>query len=390
MNAKYTCCLVFVYCCLINSPLYAQISEGVDSTFRVPDSLGTAFTTSHKQLVINDSLLRYYVVEDTAKYTFSMIQDDLDWMKRRWPDYLHTAFLGISEFRLPLTTVRIGREIPNKRCVFLVGNIHAREDFSSKLMMKFLNVYLLSIEGSSMVYPQAKSWLDSIDIYILPVANPDGLKIAHEDFVGIEDYFNSIKDSILVVETYQEWKANGKGYDLNCTFDDGNFVIKHAGNSNSCPASEGYKGSFPAEPLETLFIQQFVNDKHPLITASFHTKGNILYWADEVTHPLFQGVDTQFTRQVAKSSGYRMTGVGENPSIYGCGLENYVRSRLVLLGICIELSSGDTRKQHPDSDFNTQVWSRAWSIPTDIIEFGIRHGNEIQAISDYYIGGIER
>ena len=54
--------------------------------------------------------------------------------------------------------------------------------------MKFLNLYLLSINGESDLYPNAKSYLDSLDIYIFPLANPDGLKIAHEDWEGIEKH----------------------------------------------------------------------------------------------------------------------------------------------------------------------------------------------------------
>ena len=34
---------------------------------------------------------------------------------------------------------------------------------------------------------------------------------------------------MIIKETFAEWKANGKGIDLNDSFDDGNHHVKHGG-----------------------------------------------------------------------------------------------------------------------------------------------------------------
>src|SRR5262249_48802461 len=153
----------------------------------------------------------------------------------------------------------------------------------------------------------------------------DGLKIAHEDWIGIKDSFDLLKDDILLEDKYTEWKANGRGIDLNTTFDDGNFLVKKGGSFHECPASEGYKGTVPAQPIETQHLQRFVQLHRPLITASFHTKGNILFWADAKTHPVFRNVDTEITKKAAAVSGFQVASIAKNPADYGCGLENYVR-----------------------------------------------------------------
>ena len=340
--------------------------------------------------LINDSLISYYVVEDTAKYTYYMICHDLVYFQHNYPAVVHPVTIGKSEFGLDLKTVRIGRAVPKKRCVYFVGNIHAREDYSSKLLMKFLNVYLLSMDGKSNRYPNALLMLDSIDIYITPVANPDGLKIAHEDWIGIEDSFALVKDSIILEDSYREWKANGRGTDLNTTFDDGNYAVKRGGAFHPSPASEGYKGTKPAEPIETQNIQRFVNLNKPLITASFHTKGNILFWADSKTHPIFQNVDTEIIEKAAIVSGFRTSTISKNPSDYGCGLENYVRSRLGLIGICVELSRGDkTRFQHPDNKFNEEVWVKAWELPYLFILNASMYGERLEMYSMEYLRGMQ-
>lgn len=320
---------------------------------------------------------KHYVVEDTSKYTYSMIVDDLTYLYANFTKWVHPISVGKSEFGLEMSTVRIGHEKPKQKSVFLVGNIHAREDYSSKLIMKFLNIFLLNLEKQDYTYPNALRILDSIDIYIMPVANPDGLKIAHEDFEGIQDSFNLYKDDILLLDTYKEWKANGKGLDLNSSFDDGNHHIKRAENHSACNASEGCKGKFPAEPKETQALQKFIDQKKPLITVSFHTKGNILYWADKKTHPYFKNIDTKINKEVAMKSRFVLGTIGKKPSIYSSGLENYVR-KYKLLGTCVELSRPINGKiQFPDNQFNTEVWGKAWQIPYIYLENAVKYGNAI-------------
>ena len=338
--------------------------------------------------MLSDSV-RGYIVEDTSTYTYEMIAADLDSFQKSYPDVVHPVHIGKSEFGLDLKAVRIGRDKPKQSCIFLVGNVHAREDFSSKLVMKFLNGWLLSIDHGSTIYPDAAAYLDSIDIYILPVANPDGLKIAQYDFDGILDSVNAHLDSIYCVEGFPEWKANGRGIDLNRSFDDGNWNVKASGGFQPRPSSEGYKGEIPAQPLETRAIQDFVNRVRPLITVSFHTKGEVLYWADAKSHPYFQNVDKQISERVADSSGYELSAIGKNPASYGCGLENYVRLRLGRLGTCVELAPGTGgRTPHADNLFNTLVWDKAWQIPAIYIRSAVEFQAAIETNAEALLKGL--
>lgn len=370
--------LLWSYFLFFSTQVFCQLPE--DSILKPPGS-------DYNRFLVNDAFRSAYVVEDDSTYTYAMIVEDLDHLLKKYPGVLHDVPVGKSEFGLNMRTVKIGRSgAPRKESVFLVGNIHAREDFSSKLLMKFLNIYLLSLEGKSNLYPDARVMLDSIDIYIMPVGNPDGLKIAQQDFAGIVDSVNAHIDSIYCLEDFPEWKANGKGIDLNRTFDDGNFAVKRGGGYQPSPASEGYKGAYPAEPLETQNIQRFVEQTRPLVTASFHTKGNILFWADAKTHPFLGGIDAKIMKKIVAASGFKMAAIAKYASEYGCGLENYVRAKYALLGTCVELSTGDrTRKQHPDDQFNEQVWKLAWNIPYIFIENAVLYRDEIRANSEAYM-----
>ena len=325
-----------------------------------------------------------YLIEDNEKYTYEMISSDLDSLVKLFPERTHLFSIGNSEFGLPIKVVRIGSKTPKKRSMLFVGNVHAREDYSSKFVMKFLNMYLLSFTGDSIIYKKATDYLADLDLYFMPVANPDGLKIAHEDWVNIEKFLPEI-NQIKKIETFGEWKANGKGIDLNDSFDDGTHALNKSYNSSPVPCSEGFKGKYAAEPIETQVIQKFVSEIRPLMTLSFHTKGDLIYWADSKTHSYFNGIDSLINDAALNVSNFSRVPVSPDPSTYGGGLENYVRYQFGLLGSCVELSSGDSeRKQFPDSEFNKRVWKKAWKIPATCIELVIKYANKIEEISLKY------
>src|SRR6218665_1571150 len=200
----------YLFC--ISCVFAVSFSFGQADTLRID----TTVVIVPQQKLVEDSLdLKYYVVEDTSKYTFDMILEDISFFESNWPQYVKTNTIGLSEFGLPLKGFKISKNDNPKPLVFFVGNIHAREDFSSKMVMKTANVILLSLSGKSSIYENISSILDTVDLYLLPVANPDGLKIAHNDLKGIEEQTKIWFDSIHIDETIYEWKANGKGIDLN-------------------------------------------------------------------------------------------------------------------------------------------------------------------------------
>lgn len=374
---------------LLKNFAFGQVVPAIDTLQKADSIIVPKILVQN--ILVRDSLdLKYYVVEDTAKYTFEMIQKDINFFESTWPQFVKSNIIGTSEFGLPLKGFTLSKNADPKPLVFMVGNIHAREDFSSKMTMKVANIMLLSLANKTDLYPGITSMLDVVDIFFLPVANPDGLKIAQNDLIGIEDQTKFWFDSIYIDETIFEWKANGKGIDINSSFDDNNWLVKKGGNFHAKRASEGYKGSFPAEPKETQILQAFIQQNRPICTLSFHTKGNILYWADVVTHPMFEDIDTKMSLNAHQVSDFELAKMGSKPSDFGCGLENYVRSRTGSIGVCVELScGGGGRKQHPDSLFNSLVWEKAWNIPFVYLTNTVQYKEELLRIQQQFYAKLE-
>tara|TARA_Y100001933_G_scaffold173900_1_gene172323 strand:+ start:2590 stop:3639 length:1050 start_codon:yes stop_codon:yes gene_type:complete len=304
-------------------------------------------------------------VEDSSMYSVSMIYDDIVSLMYTYSDLLTVDILGRSEFgqAIPIMTIENKAGNNMKKPVLLVGNLHAREFFSSKFVMKFTNQFLLSLNNSNCIYKDVSRFLDEYVFYIVPLANPDGLKIAQEDWKGIEEHRAAI-NKIKRIGPFSDWKANGKGIDLNNNFDDGNFHLKHGRLFEENPASQGHKGAFPGEAVEARLIQNLIDSIHPFITLSFHTKGDILFWADRGTHAKFKGLDTKLNTRVSKECGLLMARVSENPKDYAAGLENYVRAKTGTIGVCVELSKPNNKDaQHPPDQFHKLVWEKCKYLP---------------------------
>ena len=305
------------------------------------------------------------LIEDSVVYKVSMIYDDVVQLMYEHFDVLSVSILGFSEFGQAIPVLKIQSQDTQtiKKPILLVANLHAREFYSSKFLMKFTNQFLLSLKNDSCVYKNTSKYLEEYIFYIVPLANPDGLKIAQQDWEGIEDHREEVS-KIKRIGPYSDWKANGKGIDLNNNFDDGNFHLKHGRLFEENPASQGYKGSFPGEAIEAKLIQNLVDSIHPLLTLSFHTKGDVLFWADRGTHSRFRGLDTKLNQKAAKACGLIMARVSQKPKDYAAGLENYVRAKTGTIGVCVELSKPNNKEaQHPPKKFLELVWKKCKNLP---------------------------
>jgi carboxypeptidase T len=132
-----------------------------------------------------------------------------------------------------------------KPIFFLMGAIHAREYSTAELATRFAE-YLVKAYGSDADI----TWLlDYYEVQILPVANPDGRKLAETGFLWRKNTDNS--DGCPV--------ANGYGVDLNRNYD-----FKWGGPGASPDAcNEVYLGRSAASEPETQALQAYLSGLYP-------------------------------------------------------------------------------------------------------------------------------
>lgn len=270
----------------------------------------------------------------------------------------------------------LGRE---KHSVLFVGGIHAREDFSVMLCMKMIEYYCdyYYNERESFDGFDVRSIIDNVDMYFVPVVNPDGLNIVHNGLESSANY-NILKDMKIWGEDHTYWKANANGVDLNKNFDDGNWDIRTCVPGTEVPCSDRFKGYAPNSEPEVQALVNFCNENNFALMVSYHCSGNCTFWADSGTHGMFNGLDEKIMDELNSKYIYRKTKVSQDPKIYGCGFENWFRARMKRPAFCIELSPFvEGGKQHPDSMFDELVWKYARSTGLFFAEKAIEVYNEI-------------
>ena len=96
-----------------------------------------------------------------------------------------------------------------------------------------------------------------------------------------------------------------------------------------------------------------------ILAASFHAKGNVIYWADSGTVNKIPSV-RDMAKRLSSLTKYRLMPVSEKTSVYGAGYENWFRLRFGRPAFCIELTPPNkTDVPHDDKKFDSLVWNRA-------------------------------
>lgn len=341
-----------------------------------------------------------FIVDTSDTYYLDKIYEDIDKLCKKYSDILSMKSIGKSVEGRDIVALKISRgkdeilrcaqndknndSVSSKPSVLFTGGIHAREDFSVMLCMKMIDYYCH-------YYSEAKNFegydvtkiIDAVDLFFVPVANPDGLNIVHHGIEASSNY-DKLKTMAIWGEDHTYWKANSNGIDLNKNFNDGNWEIRTCVPGTEMPCSDRFKGFAPNSEPETLALVNFCNENYFSLMVTYHCSGNCTFWADNGTHGMFKGIDEKIMDELNKKYIYRKTKVSMDPKIYGCGFENWFRATMKRPAFCIELSPFvEGGKQHPDNLFDRLVWEHAKST-------GLFFAEKAAEIDDEIFGDAEK
>jgi carboxypeptidase T len=215
-----------------------------------------------------------------AYLSSTAIEDCLQWLAATYPAL--TNLIVMPEQSVEGRTIRAIKiasgEGCNRRGVLFIGGTHARElinpDLLVTLALKLCQAYTnntgLTFGGKSYTSASIKLIIQSLDIFILPLLNPDG--------------------RVYVQTTDAWWRKNRrinagstcKGVDLNRNYD---FLSNYAiGSTSTSPCSDTFKGPSAFSEPETRNVRHMLNT-YPNIIAmqDVHSYSQlILYpWGDD-------------------------------------------------------------------------------------------------------------
>ncbi|MBW1871314.1 MAG: hypothetical protein JRJ19_04565, partial [Deltaproteobacteria bacterium] len=229
------------------------------------------------------------------------------------------------------------------------GQTHANEVMTAEVMVDAID-YLTSNYDSD---AQVKRWVDEMEIWIVPVVNPDG---AAHMFSGAS-----------------WWRKNRNpecgsdiGVDLNRNFE-WNYRAC-SGSSDSCSDST-YHGTGAASELETQAIQALMEQVRPMYYINYHSSGEMILWPTSCgrneEYDLLEHVGETLNNMVETDDGTTgnwTTGVAPEV-LYSApgGADDHAYGAVGAVSFCIELNSSSQQPDHAIwRDITVQRQRAAW------------------------------
>ncbi len=247
--------------------------------------------------------------------------------------------------------------------VIIQGGIHAREYITSLLMVEQARNLFLNdtVRGGG--------------IYFVFLTDPDGAQLVLDgiDSVPCQITRNYLTDANGGSTDFSQYKANINLVDLNTNFD----ALWGTGSQNVfCPATEDFVGFYPESEREVRDLIAFTLKNKPLLTISYHTKGNIIYWGFDGMSEQNQQRDQAIGEQFSAITGYPLV-FTENSS---GGYKDWCINSLTIPAYTFEV--GDENLPHPlDEDSLPEIYERNKDIPLKALELAKEYANRIDFLS---------
>lgn len=253
------------------------------------------------------------IVTEHEVYSYDQMSRDLQALKERYGSHMSLFSLGTTADNRELYGAIVGN--PNaKKHVMLQGAIHGREYMTTQLMMKQLEYVLAFYETGSYEGQSLSSYFDQVAVHFLPMMNPDGVSISQwgEGGIGSQEILQTVRDcyqydltagrtSASYEKYLKTWKANGRGVDLNYSFDTNwNNTVRSA----TAPSYSGYKGTAPLSEAEAIALAAYV-DRYPFkAIVNYHAMGQVIYWDTPGNQQ--SSASLNLAQLLSKSTGYQV------------------------------------------------------------------------------------
>ncbi|KAM6945666.1 carboxypeptidase B2 [Aplochiton taeniatus] len=205
---------------------------------------------------------RYHSLEDIYHWINRTAQEN--------PDRVKVLLIGSSYEKRPLFVLKLsGHERPNKRAMWIDCGIHAREWIAPAFCLWFVHYALVSYQQNS----EITRMLNNMDIYVLPVMNPDGYKFTWTP-----------RNRMWRKNRSQRKNSSCFGADLNRNFD-ANWCTQGASDQ---PCDDTYCGQFPESEPESEAVANFLRSHKDTVKLylSIHSYSQMLLFPYSYTYDL--------------------------------------------------------------------------------------------------------
>lgn len=243
--------------------------------------------------------------------------------------------------------------------ILLQAGIHAREYITTLLLIeqaRYVHTNELAGDGG---------------IYFIFLTNPDGAEIAIDgiDSVSCEITRNYLISANNASRDFSTYKANINLVDLNT-----NFNANWGGGSQNvfCPNTENFVGFYPESEREVQSLINFTLKNKPLLTISYHSKGNVIFYGFDGQHPEHIARDLSIGEQISALTGYPLIFTENSTG----GYKDWCINSLTIPAYTIEI--GDPDLPHPiPEDALPEIYQRNKDVPVLALNLAKEYANQI-------------
>ena len=304
-----------------------HIVRAGDTFFRIAQTYGTDIrrimlanpTVDPRNLQIGTVLyvpFNFTLVPTQVAYSSMLNAWIVEGLGVRYP-FLRTGSIGQSVMGRELVYLRFGN---GEKEIFYNAAHHANEWLTTPVLLQFAEQYADSYaEGSEIGGALAARLFREYSLYLLPMVDPDGVDLVTGVLTsgGFYNRARRIADDYSQIPFPNGWKANIAGVDLNLQYP-ANWEeakrIKYEQGFVS-PAPRDFVGSAPLVAPESYAVYQFTRAHDFLLTLSYHSQGEIIYWK-------YLDYEPERSREIADYFG-EVSGYAVEETPYASGFAGY-------------------------------------------------------------------
>jgi len=251
----------------------------------------------------------------------------------------------------------------NEPEIFVNAQIHARERASGELGLSIIGWLTDNYGGSDALGERVTNIVNTREIYVVPVMNPDG---AEYDMSGGH---------------WHQWRKNRQptpdstaiGVDLNRQF---GYMWGSGGNASTKPSSDFYQGPYAWYATETRRYRNFVNSRFVngqqqiKVILSLHTAGRLVLWPYSYTKQDVPPDMTQDDHDAFVALGHKLASLNGYTPEQGSDLyrvpgdqDDWAYHTWGIFPITFEMKPGAAKRYYPtESELDTDIGNNKTAV----------------------------
>ncbi len=292
-------------------------------------------------------------------FTYQRCIQDMNEISAAYGDAARIVTIGTSVMGNPINAIVIGNPDAQIR-IMIQAAMHARESLTALLALRQVEC-ILKASSTDASYKGVKvaDLLKNVEVWVVPEANPDGVRLAFEGLAAVPASMPEMASSLKSMNggstSFIRWKANARGVDLNRNFAGGWFIEP----SYNKPGPINYAGPAPFSEPESIALRDLTLAKDFALTMSYHSSGKVLYWYNPKGG---NDLNLQIANQIKSLTGYAVLSVTSHSP--GGGYKDWYVENFMRPGLTMEMGSGYTPL--PQSLFGT-YWLEARFVMLELM-----------------------